>query len=147
MTEAPEPGESVSEDPHQGKGQILVVEDDEVLRGVIPQILNRLGYTFIMADTPGEAMRICHQPEVEIDVLLTDVVMPGMSGKELWEQFRVVRPETKVIYMSGYTAEVISRQGVLDSGVHFIQKPFSTVELGKKLKSVLGDPDRFWLVQ
>jgi len=123
---------------HQGRGRILVVEDEEVLRGVIPHILDRLGYTFLMADTPGEAMRICHQPDVEIDVLLTDVVMPGMSGKELWEQFRVVRPDTKVIYMSGYTAEVISRQGVLDSGVHFIQKPFSTVELGKKLKSVLG---------
>jgi len=136
--EGPEVGQGVSEDPHQGKGRILVVEDEEVLRGVIPHILSRLGYTFIMADTPGEAMRICHRPEVEIDLLLTDVVMPGMSGKELWEQFRVVRPATKVIYMSGYTAEVISRQGVLDSGVHFIQKPFSTVELGKKIRSVLG---------
>ena len=122
----------------RGKGQILVVEDEEILRDVIAQILNRLGYTFIMADTPGDAMQICHQPEIEIDVLLTDVVMPGMSGKDLWERFRLVRPNTKVIYMSGYTAEVISRQGVLDSGVHFIQKPFSSADLGKKLQSVMG---------
>jgi two-component system cell cycle sensor histidine kinase/response regulator CckA len=124
---------------HDGEGQILVVEDDEILRDVIPHILNRLGYSFIMADTPEEAMYIGAQQEIEIDVLLTDVVMPGMSGKELWEQFRILRPHTKVIYMSGYTADVISRQGVLDSGVHFIQKPFSTAELGKKLQSVMGN--------
>ncbi len=136
--ETPEAVEVVPEEAHRGKGQILVVEDDEILRNVIPQILNRLGYSFILADTPEDALQICHRPEVEIDVLLTDVVMPGMSGKELWERFRGVRPDTKVIYMSGYTADVISRQGVLDSGVHFIQKPFSTVDLGKKLQVVLG---------
>ncbi len=134
-----EPVGEVFDDAQRGKGQILVVEDDEILREVIPQILKRLGYTFIMADTPDEAMQICRQPEIEIDVLLTDVVMPGMSGKELWKRFQVVRPDTVVIYMSGYTAEVISRQGVLDSGVHFIQKPFSTAELGKKLQSVMGN--------
>lgn len=122
----------------QGKGHILVVEDDEVLREVIPRILGRLGYTFILAASPGEAMQICHRQEVPIDLLLTDVVMPGMSGKELWEQVSPIRPDMKVIYMSGYTADVISRQGVLDSGVHFIQKPFSTSDLGKKIRSVLG---------
>jgi CheY-like chemotaxis protein len=121
-----------------GKGQILVVEDDEGLREVIPHILTRLGFTFIMADTPEEALRIGGQAGLEIDVLLTDVVMPGMSGKELWERFRVMRPGTRVVYMSGYTADVISLQGVLDSGVHFIQKPFSTAELGRKLQSVMG---------
>jgi len=136
--ETPESAEVIPEEAHRGKGQILVVEDDEILRDVIPQILNRLGYSFILADTPEDALQICHRSEVEIDVLLTDVVMPGMSGKELWESFRLVRPDTKVIYMSGYTADVISRQGVLDSGVHFIQKPFSTVDLGKKLQVALG---------
>jgi FixJ family two-component response regulator len=64
--------------------------------------------------------------------------MPGMSGKQLWEQVAAVRPNLKVVYMSSYTADVISRQGVLDSGVHFIQKPFSTRELGDKLRSVIG---------
>jgi two-component system sensor histidine kinase EvgS len=123
---------------HAGRGNILVVEDDEILGEVIPKILDRLGYTFLLADTPGEAVRLCRLQDVQIDVLLTDVVMPGMSGKELWEQVSQIRPDTKVIYMSGYTADVISRQGVLDSGVHFIQKPFSTAELGKKLQSVLG---------
>jgi PAS domain S-box-containing protein len=136
--EATQPESEVLDDLRPGMGRILVVEDEEILRQVIPHILSRLGYTFIMAETPEEALQICRRPEVEIDVLLTDVVMPGMSGKELWELFRLERPDTKVIYMSGYTAEVISRQGVLDSGVHFIQKPFSTAELGKKLQSVIG---------
>jgi two-component system cell cycle sensor histidine kinase/response regulator CckA len=134
---SPDASGEVLDQTHHGKGQILVVEDDEILREVIPQILDRLGYTFIMADTPDDAMQLCYRSEIEIDVLLTDVVMPGMSGKELWERFSIVRPHTKVIYMSGYTADVISRQGVLDSGVHFIQKPFSTLDLGKKLLSVM----------
>jgi two-component system cell cycle sensor histidine kinase/response regulator CckA len=114
---------------HDGEGQILVVEDDEILRDVIPHILNRLGYSFIMADTPEEAMYIGAQQEIEIDVLLTDVVMPGMSGKELWEQFRILRPHTKVIYMSGYTADVISRQGVRASEVRLYGE--SGVSLGR----------------
>ena len=133
-----EPLELAGEVAQTGRGQILVVEDDEILRGVIPHILDRLGYTFVIADSPSEAMRICQQPEVQIDVVLTDVVMPGMSGKELWERIRPIRPEARIIYMSGYTADVISRQGVLDGGAHFIQKPFSTLELGKSLQSVLG---------
>ena len=122
----------------QGKGHILVVEDDEVLREVIPRILGRLGYSFTLAATPGDALQICYNQDLGIDLLLTDVVMPGMSGKELWEQVAPIRPGMKVIYMSGYTADVISRQGVLDDGVQFIQKPFSTSDLGRKLKSVLG---------
>jgi PAS domain S-box-containing protein len=121
-----------------GRGQILVVEDDVILRDVIPRILDRLGFSYILAETPGDALQICYRPDVPIDVLLTDVVMPGMSGKQLWEQVAAVRPNLKVVYMSGYTADVISRQGVLDSGVHFIQKPFSTRELGDKLRSVIG---------
>ena len=135
--DVPETEESGPEALCQGMGQILVVEDDESLREVIPHILDRLGFTYMMADTPEEALEIGRRPGTEIDVLLTDVVMPGMSGKELWEKFRVIRPDAQVVYMSGYTADVISMQGVLDSGVHFIQKPFSTAELGKKLRSVM----------
>ncbi|HWQ10009.1 MAG TPA: ATP-binding protein, partial [Holophaga sp.] len=134
----PEPQERVLEAVQPGRGQILVVEDDEILREVIPKILDRLGYTFIMADSPTEAIQICLRPDTQIDVVLTDVVMPGMSGKELWERIRPIRPEARVVYMSGYPADVISRQGVLEGGAHFIQKPFSTADIGKKLRSVLG---------
>jgi PAS domain S-box-containing protein len=130
------PAEFVANGRH-GKGNILVVEDDETLREVIPNILDRLGYAYILADSPKDALRLCQQQETRIDLLLTDVIMPGMSGKELWDQIRVIKPEIRVVYMSGYPADVISRQGVLDSGVHFIQKPFSTTDLGKKLQSVM----------
>jgi len=120
-----------------GKGHILVVEDDEILKEVIPQILDRLGYAYLMAENPDDALRICRREEIPIDILLTDVVMPGMSGKELWEKVRNMRPDLKVIYMSGYTADVISRQGVLDDGIYFIQKPFTTAALGKQLRRVM----------
>jgi two-component system, cell cycle sensor histidine kinase and response regulator CckA len=136
--ELPEPEtEAFNVASKKGEGVILVVEDDEILRGVIPRVLGRLGYDFILADTPGEALNVCHQAGVEIDVLLTDVVMPGMSGKELWDIVQQLHPKTKVIFMSGYTADAISERGVLGASVHFLQKPFTTAELGLKLKTVM----------
>jgi CheY-like chemotaxis protein len=105
-----------------GRGRILVVEDDEILRGVIPHILNRLGYTFLMADTPGQAMHICRQPEIEIDVLLTDVVMPyprtasraSFMSFIRWKRSRVISafvrcawmPLMKAGDMSQYTSRI-----------------------------------------
>jgi two-component system, cell cycle sensor histidine kinase and response regulator CckA len=114
------------------------VEDDGILRGVLPRVLDRLGYSFLMAESPDDALRTCRQPEPAIDVVLTDLVMPGMNGTELWEQIRALRPSAKVVFMSGYTADVISRQGIQDGSLQFIQKPFSMSDLGRKLQKVIA---------
>ena len=127
-----------AEIPASGKECILIVEDDGILRSVIPGIMERLGYPFILAATPEAALEIFEQSGAQVDVLLTDVVMPGMSGRDLADRVRHVRPDVKVMYMSGYTADMISNQGVLDTGVAFIQKPFSVADLGRKLRGLLG---------
>jgi len=121
-----------------GSGSVLLVEDDEVLRMVIPSMLEGLGYQVHLAAHPGHALDLCAQKDLDFHLMLTDIVMPGMNGKELWEHAKALRPGMGVVFMSGYTSDVIAQRGVLDEGVHFIQKPFSMVELGQKLAETLG---------
>ena len=122
--------------PHAGKQTILVVEDADGLRELTRRLLQRQGYTVLVAANAEEAVRLCEQ-QASIDVLLTDVVMPGASGPELTRQLVERRPSLKVIYMSGYTEETIVRHGVLNPGIAFLHKPFSSETLGRKIRDVL----------
>ena len=122
--------------PKAGTGTILVVEDDDALRELIPAMLEHLGYRVVTTASPAEALTLCAQ-EAGLDLLLTDVIMPEMSGRQLGDEVLKLRPGLRILYMSGYTSEMISSKGVLEAGIHFIQKPFSMNELGRKVEAVL----------
>jgi PAS domain S-box-containing protein len=116
---------------------ILLVEDEVVVRTLSTEILQQQGYTVIAAANGEEGLRCCKEFEGTIDLMITDVVMPGMSGRELAERVFALRPETRVLYMSGFTDDAIVRHGVLDEGVFFIQKPFSPDSLALKAREIL----------
>jgi len=120
-----------------GKETILLVEDEPAILKMITTMLEKLDYTVVAAGTPGEAIRLAHEYEGQIDLLMTDVVMPEMNGRELAGNLLSHYPDLKRLFMSGYTANVIAHHGVLDEGVYFIQKPFSKKDLGGKLREVL----------
>jgi DNA-binding NtrC family response regulator len=101
------------------------------------QMLERLGYTVETATNPSEALEISRQPDKTIHLLITDVVMPEMNGRDLSLKLNKIHPDIKTLYMSGYTANVIAHHGVLDEGVEFIQKPFSLKDLTMKVREVL----------
>ena len=113
------------------------MEDESAILEMTTRMLERLRYRVIAAATPGEAIRLAHEHQGRIDLLMTDVVMPEMNGRELAENLLSHYPDLKRLFMSGYTANVIAHHGVLDEGVHFIQKPFSKKDLGRKLREVL----------
>jgi len=125
-----------------GNETILLVEDEPAIIRLTRLMLERLGYTILSASTPGEAIKIATGPEVAIDMLITDVVMPEMNGKDLARTLTEHFPDLKCLFMSGYTANVIADHGVLDSGVHFINKPFSKQILAKKVRDVLNPPSK-----
>ena len=116
---------------------ILLVEDESALLVVAKRLLESLGYTVLSAAGPGEALRMVENHQGEIQLLLTDVIMPGMNGRDLAHRLSTLYPSMKYLFMSGYTAEVITHQGVLDEGVHFIQKPLSKKDLAAKIRKVL----------
>ncbi|HEV2445352.1 MAG TPA: ATP-binding protein, partial [Candidatus Sulfopaludibacter sp.] len=120
-----------------GSGAILLVEDDELLRGLTTDALSSLGYTPLVAASGEEALELCGRPETRLRLVITDVVMPGMSGVELRDRMRTLRPDLKVLFMSGYASDVIANRGVLMKGVHYIQKPFSIEELAAKIAETL----------
>ena len=122
--------------PVAGVQTVLVVEDAEGLRELARRLLQRQGYTVLVAANADEAIRLFDQ-NGSIDVLLTDVVMPGASGPELTRQLVERRPALKVIYMSGYTEETIVHHGVLNPGIAFLHKPFTADTLGRKIREVL----------
>jgi len=116
---------------------ILVVEDETTVLKLACIILEGLGYTVIAAANPAEGERLAEAHAGQIDLLITDVVMPAMNGRELSGRMHARYPGIKTLFMSGYTANVIAHHGVLDAGVHFMQKPFSRGELAKKVREAL----------
>lgn len=126
--------------PPTGTETVLLVEDEHHLLDLAQRQLERLGYTVLTANTPTKALQVAAEFAGVIDLLLTDVVMPEMNGRELWEQLHSQRPAMKCLYMSGYTADIIARQGVLEKGVHFLQKPFMHAALAAKIRDTLTGP-------
>jgi len=120
-----------------GKETILIVEDDPVLLEMGTIMLQRLGYPVLSAATPQEALEMVNTHGTAIDLMITDVVMPEMNGKDLAARIRSIRPDIRLLFMSGYTANVIVHQGVLEDGIDFIQKPFSLQNLAAKVREVL----------
>lgn len=121
----------------QGTGQtILVVEDEEILRTLITKIISKLGYTVTAVENGEEALKAVKDMELYPDLVITDVVMPGMNGKELADILRTDKPDCKILFMSGYTESVISQQGILEGGIQFIQKPFTRSEMAEKIESI-----------
>lgn len=127
----------------QGAETVLLAEDEEMVRKLAQQVLEMCGYQVLEAANGGAALLICERHKEPIHLLITDVIMPEMSGRELADRLAQLRPEMKVLYMSGYTDNAILHQGVLDEGANFIQKPFPTDALARKVREVLDAPKKF----
>jgi CheY-like chemotaxis protein len=121
----------------RGSETILLVEDEEAVRAVACSILKRQGYRVLVAGNGGEALLHCERHTGAIDLLLTDVVMPQMSGPELAKRLAPTRPKMKVLCMSGYTDDAVVRHGALEPGISFIQKPFTPESLTRKVRELL----------
>jgi two-component system cell cycle sensor histidine kinase/response regulator CckA len=126
----------------EGKETILLVEDQDEVRTVARQIMRRYGYHVLDARNAGEALLVCERHPRTIHLLLTDVVMPHVSGRELAERLLQIRPEMRVLYMSGYTENAIVHHGILDSGIEYLQKPIVPEALARRLREVLDAPKR-----
>ena len=122
-----------------GSETILLVEDEEGVRDLAKRILELKGYKVIMAASPTEAVQVCERHEGPIHLLLTDVIMPTMSGRQLAEHVAFLRPGMKVLYMSGYTDNVMVPHGILEEGTAFLQKPFTPEALTRKVREVLDE--------
>jgi two-component system, cell cycle sensor histidine kinase and response regulator CckA len=131
------PSSRTPDGPTAGTGTVLVVEDEEGVRNLAARMLRAVGYTVLTAAGGAEAIAACGTHEGQIHLLLTDVVMPEISGKTLAERLAKQLPGIRVLYMSGYTDNAIVHHGVLDKGTSFISKPFSAAELTRKVREVL----------
>jgi len=129
--------ERMTEIPLGGGETVLVVEDEPILLKMAKVMLGKLGYRVLAAGTPGEAIRLTEEHASEIHLVITDVVMPETNGRDLAERLQSLYPSMKILFMSGYTADVIAHRGVLDEGVNFIQKSFSMKDLAVKVRQVL----------
>jgi len=126
----------ISEFP-RGTETVLLVEDEDMVRGFAKRILQRQGYTVIEAPDGGKAYTVCKKHSGEIHLLLTDVIMPKMNGRELHKKLLAIKPGLKVLFMSGYPENIIAHHGVLDESTQFIGKPFNIEELTGKVREVL----------
>ncbi|NLH49193.1 MAG: PAS domain S-box protein [Myxococcales bacterium] len=130
----------VRDKPPTGHETILIAEDENMVRSLAKTVLSMHGYKILEARNGGEAFLLCKKHGEKIDLLLTDIIMPNMNGKELYEQLRQLRPDLRVLFMSGYTEKIIAEQGVLDESVNFLPKPFTIESLTKKVRETLDQP-------
>jgi two-component system, cell cycle sensor histidine kinase and response regulator CckA len=121
--------------------KVLLVEDELDILNVVRRMLESLGYSVLAADTPGKARKLAGDHTDTIHLLISDMVMPEMNGRDLADQIRAVHPEIKTLFMSGYTADVIIQRGELEASVHFIQKPFSMHDLDVKVRATLNQKE------
>jgi PAS domain S-box-containing protein len=127
----------VREEMPRGTETVLVVEDDDAVRDLVCQMLRMVGYAVLEARHGGEALLICEQSREHIHLMVTDVVMPQMSGRQLAERLAPLQPDMKVVFMSGHTDDAVIRHGVRNAMMTFIQKPFTPAALAKKVRAVL----------
>ncbi len=126
--------------PPRGSETVLLVEDEESVRVLVRDVLQRNGYNVLEVANGKEAIQLSERHPGPIHLVVTDVVMPGMSGRELARRLAIQRSDTKVLYMSGYTDDAIVHHGVLDPGTPFLEKPFTTDALARKVREVLDTP-------
>jgi two-component system cell cycle sensor histidine kinase/response regulator CckA len=126
--------------PARGSETVLLVEDEDAVRTLTRRILEGFGYSILEARKGEAALELARRHSQPIHLLLTDVVMPDMGGPELAERMRRVRPDTKVLFMSGYTDDAVVRHGIIANGVHFLQKPFTPEALARKVRETLDHP-------
>jgi len=132
------PDEAEEESPTlEGSESLLLAEDEEAVRVTTALYLRSLGYDVIDAGSPEGALDAAREGGTSLDLLITDVVMPGMDGKQLAERLRESHPELKVLFMSGYTSNVIAHRGVLDEGVEFLSKPIARQDLAARIRRIL----------
>jgi len=124
--------------PAAGTETVLVAEDEQLVRVLIRKVLEQAGYTVLLAAGGEEALQLAERHAGTIHLLLTDIVMPGMNGRELSRRLTQRRPDVKVLYVSGYADDAVERHGVLDPGTAFMQKPFSPSALARRVREVLG---------
>src|SRR5262249_18741524 len=134
---APAPAVLTGEPAAKGTETVLLVEDELGVRQLARQILRQYGYRVLVAADAQAAIRLVQQERKPIHLLLTDVIMPLMSGRELVEQLKPTLPDLRVIYMSGYTDDVLAYRGDLGADINFLQKPFAPEALTKKVREVL----------
>ena len=127
--------------PRLGTETIMLVEDEAVVRRLVAEILESSGYTVLQAGDGPSALELLRRNNRRVDLLLTDVVMPGMSGREVAQAVTSIRPGTQVLYMSGYTGSVIDHHGILEHGVAFLQKPFTAEDLTRSIRMLLDEAD------
>ena len=125
--------------PGRGTETVLVVEDEERVRELVKEVLTKQGYTVLTAGDGTEGLEVSEHAAGIIDLLLADVVMPTMSGRELARNLTQNRPSMKVLYMSGYTDNAIMHKGVLETGTKFIQKPFTPDAIARIVREVLDE--------
>ena len=129
--------------PVEGTETVLLAEDEQLVRSLARKVLEQAGYTVLVAAGGPEALQVAALYDGPIHLLLTDVVMPEMSGRELMHRLTLVRPSLRVLYMTGYSDEAVARHGLLDPGTGFMQKPFTPEALARKVREVLdGDQAR-----
>jgi CheY-like chemotaxis protein len=121
---------------------IMLVEDEPTVRNLLREVLTRCGYRVLACGSPDEGLDVCHRYEGPIDLLLTDVVMPGMNGCEMAERISAMLPGLRIIFMSGYSEQVLMQDGQLDPRIEYLQKPFTLQTLRTRLLQVLGDGER-----
>ncbi len=122
-----------------GSETILLVEDEPFVLRMTTMMLQNLGYQVIGAGTPNEALIMAEKYAAKIDMLITDVIMPEMNGRDLAQRIMKICPDIGLLYISGYTSDIIAQQGIIEQGTHFLQKPFGRIDLSEKIRQVLGN--------